>query len=450
MSLLGAALAVSLLVGDPAPSAPLADLVAAERARNAALPPREPPLPERFAPRLRDMVKRRGDDGSTCCIYKLPRPVKVDGVDDPEYPAMLFHMAIDADERSRYDREEAAYLAQDIAHRPHKAAELLPRRAGLLVAAKESSERMIELLKVLVTTPQLAHSPLREEGHYLYILELGALVRLGEQQDAEQEFVRLYPRSAYQPHLDIVAGHRALARRELSVARARYRRVLASAARELHAHAHVGLGWSYLRAEAGEGPRSDLALAAFTRAFELAVTDDLLASADDGLVHAFAGAGRAAGAARLFDRLAARSQPAARRSIALQERLALVYFARGQIEESRQVYVALQRRHPDDPGRCTWQQGVVRIAAAVGDPDATLREAVNLGEVWQGIRGGVLPDAVRRRCRDDALGNLMALARHWELVADQPRADQACAAVARLFPRDGDTLKLPCIAARYR
>lgn len=449
MSLLGAALAVSLLVGDVAPSAPLADLVAAERARNAALPPREPPLPERFTPRLRDVVKGRGDDGGGCCIYKLPKPVKVDGIDDPEYPAMLFRMAIDADERRRHDREEAANLDQDMVHRPHEAAELGPRRAGLLVAAKEASERMIELLKVLVTTPQLAHSPLREEGFYLYILELGALERLGEQQNAEQEFARLHPHSAYQPHLDIVAGHRALARRSLTSARTRYRRVLASSARELHAHAHVGLGWSYLRAEAGEGPRADLALAAFTRALELAITDDLLASAHDGLVHAFAGAGRAGRAARLFDRLAALPQPAARRSIALQERLALAYFARGQFEESRQIHVALQRRHPDDPGQCSWQHGVVLLAAAVGDPDATLREAVNLGEVWQGIRGGVLPDAVRRRCRDDALGNLMALARHWELV-DQPRADQVCAAVARLFPRDGDTLKLPCIAARYR
>lgn len=335
---------------------------------------------------------------------------------------------------------------KDIVHRPHKAAELGARRARLLVAVKESSERMVESLKALVTTPQLAHSPLREEGYYLYILELGALERYGEQQDAAQEFARLYPHSAYQPHLEVVAGHRALARRELTPARAHYRRVLASAARELHAHAHVGLGWSYLRAEAGEGPRADLALAAFTRALELAIPDDLLASADDGLVHAFAGAGRASRAARLFDRLAAR------RSIALQERLALVYFARGQIEESRQIYVALQRRHPDDPGQCSWQQGVVLSAAAVGDPDATFSEAVKLGEVWQGIRGGdrVLSNAVRRRCRDDALNNLIALARHWELVGDQPRADQTCAAVARLFPRDGDTLKLPCIAARHR
>ena len=434
MSLLGAALAASLLLGaDPAPpTAPLAALVSAERARSVASPPAEPPLPARHLPHSR-AVERREDDCGHCRLGRMHRPLPFD---HPDYPELLYVLATHFDEKRRYFLAEAAALAPELAAaaaHPRKAEQLQARRTKFLAQAVEAAEQMVKLLKALVTTPQLASSPHIEEALYLYALELDALGRRAEQHDAERRLHQTYPQSPYRPHLDIVAAHRALARRELTAARALYDQVLASSARELHAHAHLGRGWSYLRAESGEAPRPGLALAAFTRALELAATDDLLPSLHAGLVHAFAAAGRPAQAPALFDRLAALPKPLDRRSIALQERLALAYTARGQHRESAEVYRALQQAHPHDPERCTWQQRTVLAAAAARDHTALLREALRLGDVWQIDSDSTHHPSVLRRCREATLTTLLELTRDWRRTAD-PRADQTCAALARLFP----------------
>ena len=170
-----------------------------------------------------------------------------------------------------------------------------------------------------------------------------------------------------------------------------------------------------MRAAAGEGPRPDLALAAFTRAIEVAADDGpTLDSARDGLVHAFAAAGRPVRAAALFTRLAALPRPVERRDVALLERLALAYFARGQPRESAVIDRELLRRHPADPEACTWQTRLLLTAVATRDLAAQRREAQRLAALWQRWQSDPRhPDEIQRKCRDAARDALIDLTRAW-------------------------------------
>jgi tetratricopeptide (TPR) repeat protein len=436
MSLLGAALALSFMLADP-PGQPLAAQISAERARNTSLPPTLPTPPPRFAPHLR-AVEQREDSCGDCRLQPL-RKIKPVDPNSPGYEALLMAFVHHFDAKRQYFLDQSNALADslDNAIRDRKKAladQLRSKRRKFQAQTVEAIEQMVKLLKLLVTTPKLAASPPAEEAHYLYIVELDELGRRAESSDAQTSFTQRYPNSRYQIHLDILAGHRALATNDLTAARATFERVLTDPRSELHATAHLALGWSHMRSEAGEAPRPDLALASFIRAIETAIPDapptTHTQSAHDGLVHAFAAAGRPKHAFDLFARLTAATPPAERRAIALLERLALAYFARGQHRESAEVYRELMRRHPEDPQRCTWQHRLLLTVAATQDRDAQLRETLELADTWRRMRDTNHRQAIKRQCRDDALAALTGMATHWHTAAE------LCATHTSLFPRD--------------
>ena len=441
MSLLGAALALSFVLADPG-SQPLAAQIAAERARNASLPPILPSPPPRFAPHLR-AVEQREDSCGDCRLQPL-RKLKPMGPDDPGYEALLMALVHHFDAKRQYFLDQSNALADslDNAIRDRKKAladQLRSKQRKFQAQTVEAIEQMVKLLKLLVTAPKLAASPPAEEAYYLYIVGLDELGRRAELSDAQATFKQRYPQSLYQIHLDIQAAHRALSTNDLTAARATFERVLADKRSELHANAHLALGWSHMRSEAGEAPRPDLALASFIRAIETATPPDpnTLQSALDGLVHAFAAAGRPRHAFALFTRLTAATPPAERRAIALHERLALAHFARGQLHDSAEVYRELMRRHPEDPQQCAWQHRLLLTAAAAHDPDAQLRETLKLGDAWQRMRDTNHLQAVKRQCRDEALAALTDMTNHWHTTAE------LCATHTRLFPREPSLAQCP-------
>ncbi len=454
MSLLGATLAASLFLGAPAPSAtatPLAEHIAAERARNASQPPSPPPSPPRYAPKM-TATQVPANVCETCRGQPFIR-YRAPDINSPEFAPFLLTLVGHFDQKRQYFATEVAAVDAEIAatnpRHTQKIRQLRAKRSKFRGQANEASEQMVKLLKVLVTTPQFSTSPVLEEALYILVLELDTLGRIPERDDIQQRLRQDYPTSPYRLHLDLLAAHDALARNQLTAARALYEKFLTAPVHELKATAHLGLGWSYLRSEAGEAPRPDLALAAFTRAIETSLVphpatapsqqspppDPVLASAHAGLVHAFAAAGRPADAAALFTRLADLPQPMVRRSLALLERLALAYFARGQHRESASIYRDLQRLHPGDPQQCVWQTRLLLTTIPLHDRDAQLREALHLGDAWQQYRESGHPQSLRNRCRDDARAALTELTLHWRGLAD-PRADATCAAYLERFPHE--------------
>ena len=454
MSLLGATLAASLFLDAPPPSltaTPLAEHIAAERARNASQPPHQPPPPPRYAPRMTS-TQVPANVCETCRDQPFIR-YRAPDINSPEFARHILTFVGHFDQRRQYFATQLAALDLEIAatnpRHIQKLSQLRAKRGKFSDQATEASEQMVKLLKTLVTLRKPAKSPFIEEALYLFVLELDALGRTPERDDAERRLAQDYPTSSYRLHLDLLAAHDALTRNQLIAARALYEKFLTAPVHELRASAHLGLGWSYLRSESGEAPRPDLALAAFIRAIETAVVphpattssnpspplDPVLASAHAGLVHAFAAAGRPADAAALFTRLADLPQPMDRRSLALLERLALAYFARGQHRESATIYRELQRLHPDDPQQCVWQTRLLLTTIPLHDRDAQLREALHLGEAWQQYQGSSHPQSLRLRCRDDARAALTELTLHWRGLAD-PRADATCTAYLDRFPHE--------------
>lgn len=433
------ALVVALMLGDAGPSAvsPLDARIAAERARNASQPPVVVAAPERYAPRLRAVTRHVAGDDCPGCPQRLRRyPARVD---DPEgYSQVLLALVAHFEaKRSRALAEVAAIDVEIAAARGRRAKveQLQGRRARSLARADEDGEQVLKLLKALVSTPQLGKGPNVEEGLYLYVLELDLQGRDGERTAARQRFAREFPNSRYQSHLVHALAHRRLAHNQLTAARASFEELLAIPGSELHPDAHVAIGWSHLRSEAGEAPRPDLALAAFIRALEAlppgGVADPRRRSAQDGLVHAFAAAGRPGRAVALFTRLVP-AGPVEDPAVELLERLGLAYFARGQHRDSARIYGELLRLRKDDPRACGWQMRVLLAAVAFHDHAAQLREALRLGDMWR--RGAVeLPPDVSQRCHDDAREALSDLADRWHTAAPS-RTEKICAAVRRLFP----------------
>jgi tetratricopeptide (TPR) repeat protein len=428
------AMVVAVVLGDPGgPAAvrPLTEHVAAEHARNASLPPLAPPRPTPPSPR-RGLPKYEPEPVTGIYTIRKATPF-----DHPDYPELLLDLALTFAAKRTYYLDEAAALddgiravtaahaealrsGRDAGRQGALAAEaerLRSRREKFRVQAAEAGEQQHKLLRVLITTPTFKGRPV-EEALYLHARERAAEDR-PEGFDAALRLIQEFPDSPYRAYAYALFAHRYLLRGKPAYARQIVSKLLVAPPAPLAASLQLYLGWSYMRSGAGEGPLPDLALAAFTRAVAASTTsDETLRSAHDGLVHAYAAAGRPDRAHVLFDRLAPD------RSVALQERLALAYFARGQHRESATAYRGLLRRHPDAPDACAWQMRLLLTAVARRDLDAQLREATRLATLGE--------RSTDPRCRADARDALTDLAQQWH-VGDPPRATRICAAYARLF-----------------
>ena len=430
MSLLGAALAATVLFQDPAPATTLAERMAAEHARNAALPPFVPTA----LPRVTSSVPPKKVEPSDCCIKSLKSLLAAPSIEDPTYPTLLMSLVAYHDERRKHvlvlSAEVDADLADTAPEKHQRIAQLHAKRATFQVQVREASEKMVNLLKVLVSTPQRHFARHLEEALYLYVQELQALGREVEAKDAAIRLIQGHRDGRYAARAYTMFGLYYLGKGKLTDARNLFERVLARATRDADADAisHLGLGWSYLRSEAGELPRPDLALAAFIRTIESAPHNSILRSAHDGLVHAFAAAGRPDHAFPLFTRLAALPQP-------LLGRLALAYFARGQHRESAVIYRDLIRLHPSDPQACTWQTRLLLTAVAAHDRTAEQHEALRLATTWKTWRDEQRHSkTIRRQCRDDTRDILIDLTN--QRPPDDPARTALCTAHRDLFPDD--------------
>ncbi len=435
MSLLGAALAAMVLSQDPAPTTTLAERVAAEHARNATLPPFVPTTLPRIAPTPK--VVPSASDEDCGCIARIKLPT-IDS-NHPDYPDKLLQLAAHFARKQQDHLAHVAELDADIAASNHhiRTDQLRARQAKARAQAHEAHEQMLKILKVLVSTPSYKPGRAIEEGLYLYSQELHILGREREGKDAAIRVIQEYPKGRYASRAYAMFGLYYLTKHKLSDVRGLFEHVLAAPVHDPDADtaSHLGLGWSYLRSEAGEAPRPDLALAAFTQVIETTSQDhDILRSAHDGLVHSFAAAGKPSRAAALFTRLAALPQPVDRRDITLLERLALAYFARGQHRESAVIYRDLQRLYPSDPQACTWQTRLLLTAVAAHDHNAEQREALRLADTWRTLRDEQRhPKPIREQCRDDARDALIDLTN--QRPPDDPSRPALCAVHRDLFPK---------------
>lgn len=431
MLLLGAALTLALLEAPPAVPA-LTSLADAERARNNSLPPTRPAPPPRTGrppARLADEYEGR--------LKKLNPLLKATEVTHPDYPDLLMRLAQHFDEKQQYFLEQAAHIDVEIAAtdpaKSQKLHVLHAKRTKFQAQAREASEQMVKLLKALVSTPALGKSSLIPEALLVYSIELFRLGRDAEAKDAAIRLIQDYPDSPYVTNVYLRFAHYYLAHGKLTDARQLFDMVLTSPAIELHPNANVGLGWSWLRSESGEAPRPDLALTAFVHAIEskIAADDATVRSARDGLVHAFAAAGRPERAAALFQRLTTAPHPTL-----LLERLALAYTARGEHRESATIYTALAALEPSSPMRCTWQMRNLLTAVAARDPESQLRHTLALADLWRQQRDtSTHAQSVRRQCRDDTRTALTALAQQWH-THDPARTTKLCTTYLDLFPND--------------
>ncbi len=431
----------------------LAARIEAEKTRAASKKPLVAPSPPpRFAPRLRAL---RPDPPALveCTICPLPKQRPIAEYDTAAYADELLRLVGHFDEKRDHFTTSAAALDDDIAaaelHAPQKASQLRSKQGKLLGHATEASEQMVKLLKVLITSPRLPQQN-TEEGLYLSVIELGRLGRAVEMQDAHQRLVREHPGSVYLKHLELAAAHRALASGRLAEARTHFETVLKGPPPELHANSLYALAWLQLQPDIGVPPRPELALTAFVRVIEATLagplTDDLTAlrhAAQDGLVRAFADAGRPRQAVALFQRLGDLPHLAEQRAPELLEALALTYFTRGQHEQSAELYRDLfNKLYPEHPQRCTWQTSLLLTAVGTGDRDVQAREAQRLGELWRQWHAEQHHRQVDiLRCQEDARTALSQLAMHWHDDADttgdrtsHARAGQTYAAYLQLWP----------------
>jgi hypothetical protein len=395
-TLLTAALRLAPVLAEPPQPAALSAFIAAERARSASLPPRLPSPPPRLSTRMDLLVAEYRRNSPPNARVRLLSP------SDPRYPDDLLRLAGFQDEQRTVCLAEYARLAAEVPDDPQRASRIRERQVKLTALADEAADNLLRLLRNLVRSPELTPH-LTDEWLYLYALELTARDHRLEATDTLARLAADFPRSPLLPHLKLVVAVHELTRGRLLRARQLFTMVLASPARELHAHARVGLGWSWLRAAPDAPLRVDLAVDNFIHAYTAnpgAPLDPALrTSREDGLVHAYAAAGRPDRAAWLFTRLA--DTPGERRSTALLERLALAHFARGEHRESAAIYRALQALHPDDPRQCAWQARLLLAAIADRDPVARARETRRLADLdrhWTTAQLHARAD--RRRCNE--------------------------------------------------
>lgn len=394
LALLAAVFGLSL-APPPSPQDPLAARVADERARSALFLPELPRMP----PRSRTVL--------TSLAHERARYLAAQGSHDLQESHLRSAAVADAqllDHRERIAALDAGSSATPDASR---------RRAELQAEAAAAAAKLAQHLAALVDP--VGAPRYREESLYLLV---DTLARQDDPTlaDVHGRLAAEFPRSRFLPHADLLLAHVALAHRQPRTAQRLCERVLAGPAHELHANAALVLGWSHLRSERGEGPQPALALAAFARAIEVslvdAIVDDhrtLRRAARDGLVHAFAAAGRVDEAAALFHRLG--DTPGEHHADEMLARLALAYFVLGQHDRSAAIYRALQTLHPNDPQQCTWQVRLLLTAVAARDLAARTRETQRLAALAQQWTAGKLHlKSERDRCSREARLALAALA----------------------------------------